>query len=72
MAIKKKVAKKSNLEVRRDLIKRALPEVKKLVAKYDLASVQSAVKVLYENRRAEQELRAAEKKAADLRKRLGK
>lgn len=70
--MKKSINKISNLQKRRNLAMAALPEVRKLVAKYDLASVQSAVKNLYENRKAESELRAAEKKVIELKNRLTK
>lgn len=62
---------KNNLEKRRALSAAVLPEVRKLVQKYDLASVQAAVKSLYENRRAEKELADAEARVASLKKRLG-
>lgn len=62
----------STLERRRSLIQSALPDVRRLVAKYDLAAVQSAVKVLYDERKADVALRAAEAKVAELRKRVGK
>jgi N-methylhydantoinase B/oxoprolinase/acetone carboxylase alpha subunit len=52
------------------MISAALPEVRKLVAKYDLASVNAAIKSLYENRKAERELREAEEKVAALKKKL--
>jgi hypothetical protein len=41
--------------------------VKRLVAKYDLAAVQAALKDLYENRKAEKELKEAEAKVQALR-----
>lgn len=66
-----KTVRVNNVQKRRALLASALPEVRKLVAKYDLASVQAAVKTLYENRQAERELKEAEKKVAELRKKLG-
>ena len=71
MKSNKKVVRKSNLEKRREMKAEALPEVRKLVAKYDLASVQAAVKDLYENRKAEKELKEAEAKVLALRKKIG-
>jgi len=67
----KKTNRITNLAKRRLMMKEALPEVRKLVAKYDLASVQAAVKSLYDNRRAEQELKSAELKVAELKRKLG-
>ena len=61
----------SNLEKRRKMMHEALPEVRKIVAKYDLASVQSALKSLYDNRKAEKELAEAEAKVLALRKKIG-
>jgi hypothetical protein len=55
----KKIVRTSNLQKHRKMISAALPEVRKLVAKYDLASVNAAIKSLYENRKAERELREA-------------
>lgn len=69
----KKVAKKAsktNLQHRREMIADALPEVRKLVAKYDLAAVQHAVKILYDNRKAERELAQAEAKVQALKNKL--
>lgn len=69
--MKKKIVKKSNLEKRRELAAATLPEVRKLVKKYDLAAVQAAVKALYDNRRAEKELADAEAKVEALKRKLG-
>ena len=66
-----KVYQTTNLEKRRKLLATVLPEVRKLVSKYDLASVQGAVKTLYNERQAEKELRMAEAKVEALKKKLG-
>jgi len=71
MKTNKKVVRMSNLEKRRKMMHEALPEVRKIVAKYDLASVQSALKSLYDNRKAEKELAEAEAKVLALRKKIG-
>jgi len=63
--------KPTNLQVRRSLVDAALVDVRKLVKKYDLPSVNSAVKVLYDERKADKELRDAEAKVAALRKKRG-
>jgi len=70
MKIKNKVAKKSALEEHRARIRAVLPAVRKLVADYDLPSVQAAVKTLYEERKAARELAAAEKRVAELKKKV--
>jgi hypothetical protein len=62
----------SNLEKRRKLLATALPEVRKLVSRYDLASIQGAVKTLYNERQADKELRLAEAKVEALKKKLSK
>jgi 2-phospho-L-lactate guanylyltransferase (CobY/MobA/RfbA family) len=61
----------TNREKRRNLINAVLPDVRKLVEKYDLAAVQGALKNLYENRKAEKELKEAEQKVEALRKKIG-
>jgi len=71
MKTNKKVVRYTNLEKRRAMTRNALPEVRKIVAKYDLAAVQSAVKSLYDNRKAERELEKAEQKVEELKRRLG-
>ncbi len=65
------VIRKSNLEKRREMARLALIEVKKLVAKYDLAAVQNAVKSLYDERKANKELMEAEAKVNALKRKLG-
>ena len=70
MKTNKKIVRKSTLEKRREMKNAVLPAVRKLVAQYDLPSVQAAVKVLYENRKAEKELRDAEAKVEALKKKL--
>lgn len=62
--------KKTNLESRRILAKNALPEVRKLVAKFDLPSVQHAVKMMYDERSAAKALRDAEAKVIELKRKL--
>lgn len=61
----------TNLEVRRNLAKNALPLVRKLVEKFDLPSVHKAVTMIYDERKATKALRDAEAKVAALKKRLG-
>ncbi len=67
----KKVVRVSNLQKRRALIAAVLPDVRKLVRKYDLSIVHAAVKQLYEQRAAEKELLDAERKVSALKKKLG-
>ena len=62
---------KTNRQVRRDLAASALVDVRKIVKKFDLPAVQAAVKALYDERKAAKELEKAEKKVAELRKKLG-
>lgn len=57
-------------EKRQSLKARVLPELRKLVYKYDLAAVQGAVKALYDERKAQKELLAAEKNVAELKRKL--
>lgn len=52
------------------MARNALIEIKKLVSKYDLASVQNAVKQLYDERKANKELQEAEAKVQALKKKL--
>lgn len=59
-------------EKRQIIHKDVLPEVRKLVAKFDLASVQSAVKTMYEERKAQNELKAAERKVEELKRKVSK
>ncbi len=66
-----KKAKISTLEKRRALLASAIPEVRKLVRKYDLPAVQSAVRALYEERSAAKQLREAEAEVAALKRKLG-
>lgn len=47
-----------------------LPAVRKLVKSFDLASVQAAIKVLYDERKAAQQLKEAERKVAELKRKL--
>lgn len=70
--MKNKKVLKTNRDIRREMCSQAVPEVRKLVKRFDLASVQSAVKALYNEKAAEKELDAAEKKVAALKKTLGK
>lgn len=49
----------------------ALVEIRKIVKKFDLPAVQNAVKQLYDERKAQNELKKAEAKVALLRKKLG-
>jgi len=63
---------KTNLQKRRELIAQAIPEVRKLVKKYDLASVQAAIKSLYDERKAEKALKDAEAKVVALKSRLSR
>lgn len=67
-----KKIKYNNRKVRQSLVAKALPDVKKLVNRYDLASVNSAVKALYEEKKADKELKDAEAKVAQLKSKLGK
>lgn len=71
MKTTKKFVRMSNLDKHRKMIAAALPEVRKLVAKYDLSAVNAAVKNLYDNRKAERELAAAEAKVNALKRKLG-
>lgn len=67
----KKQSRLSAHEVRQKMAYQALPEVRKLVAKYDLPAVQNAVNALYDERKASKELRDAELKVLSLKKKLG-
>jgi len=58
-------------EMRRSLASKALPEVRKLVAKFDLPSVNNAVKMIYAERVAANELKKAEQKVQELQRKLG-
>lgn len=69
---KNKIVRPSNLEKRRTMATNALPAVRKLVSMFDLASIQSAVKALYDERKAGKELKEAEAKVAALKNKLGK
>ena len=62
--------KVTRLEERRNLAKGALPLVRKLVEKFDLASVNNAVKMIYDERTAERNLKNAEAQVAALKKKL--
>jgi len=62
--------KKTKADVQRSLAKAALPGVKKLVSQFGLAAVNNAVRTLYAERTAEKELRAAEQKVAELKKKI--
>lgn len=64
--------RQSTRHIRRNLSSKALPEVRKLVNKYDLASVQSAVKAMYDERKAAKELKEAEAKVQALKNKLSK
>jgi hypothetical protein len=64
--------KKNYHKVRRELITNALPKVRALVKQYDLSSVNSAVKAIYEEKKAEKTLREAEAKVAALKSKLGR
>ena len=64
--------KKNYRQVRRDLISEALPKVRALVKQYDLGSINSAVKAMYDERKAEKALKDAEAKVAALKNKLGK
>ncbi len=66
----KKANRTSTRDKRQMLRAQALPEVRKMVSKYDLASVQAAVKVLYEERTAQKQLEFAERKVAELKSKL--
>lgn len=67
-----KFVRPSNLQKRRALVSNALPEVRKLVSRFDLASVQAAIKSLYDERKAEKELKDAEAKVMALKNKLSK
>lgn len=58
-------------EQRRSLANAALPEVRKLVAKFDLAAVNNAIKAIYSERVAANELKKAEIRVQELKKKLG-
>lgn len=61
----------NQMQQRQAMAKNVLPKVRKLVNEFDLPAVNRAVKMLYEERQAERELKEAEKKAEELRKKLG-
>ncbi len=61
---------KTNLQKRRELASEALPEVRKLVGKFDLASLNNAVKMIYAERLAQKELKEAEEKVEALKKKI--
>lgn len=63
--------KKTNRDARRELAAGALVEIRKLVKKFDLPSVQNAVKQLYDERAAQKALIDAEAKVQSLKKKLG-
>jgi len=60
----------TRLEIRQNMRTNVLPHVRKLVKMFDLPSVQGALKVLYEERTAARQLKEAEKKVAELKKKL--
>lgn len=62
----------TRLEKRRALVKNAMPEVKKLVAKYDRAAIQNCLNQLRDYEKTVKELERAEAKAAELRRKVGK
>ena len=64
--------RKTNREVRSGLAKAALPYVRKLVKRFDLAAVNKAVFMLYEEQRAAAKLRSAEQEVEKLKRQLGK
>ena len=61
---------KTNLEKRRKLANQVLPYVRKLVKKYDLSAVNSAIKMIYDERLAEKELQKAEEKVEALKNKI--
>ena len=66
-----KASKATFREVRRGLVVEALPSVRALVKKYDSTVIMNCLKVILEERKAQKELIAAEKKVAELKKKLG-
>lgn len=67
---KTKIVHTTLREKRHKILASVLPEVRKLVNKYDLAGVQAAVKVIYSERIAEKELKKAEEKVLALKRKL--
>ena len=68
--MKKQTKRITKQETRRNMRANVLPAIRKLVTQFDLASVQSAVKVLYDERAATRELEKAEAKVEALKKKL--
>ena len=68
----KKIIMPSHLQHRRAMAEKAMPVIKRLVNKYDLASLQNCINQLREYDKAVKELKETEKKADDLRKVVGK
>lgn len=68
---KVKIVRITNVEKRNHMRSAVLTHVRKLVGKFDLAAVQAAVKVIYDERSAEKELKEAMAKVESLKKKLG-
>lgn len=62
---------KTRIEVRRELAAGALGDIRKLMKKYDLAAVQAAVKMLYDEKAAQRKLKEAEANVQALKRKLG-
>ena len=62
--------RQTNREIRHNMARNVLPSIRKLVLKFDLPAVQHAVKILYDERAAAKELKKAEQKVLDLKKKL--
>lgn len=67
----KKSLRFTRQQKRQALRTNALPAIRQLVKRFDLPAVQAAVKMLYDERRAEKELHDAERKVESLKRKLG-